>query len=345
MPSPLVSVIIPAFNASNTLDATLQSVREQTHRELEILVVDDGSTDETAGIVERHAGADGRVRLLRQLNGGVARARNHGLAIAAGDFAAPLDADDIWHPAKIERQLAVMQTAGDDCALVYNWFRRIDLAGRIVGTSASPEITGRVLMRHIDWNFISNGSTPLVRMPLARDVGYDISLHDAGLQGCEDYLFQLRLALRHRFACAPAFLTGYRIVPGAMSARAHRMIRSHIMAYSLLAAELDDSQAEARALIDRRIATLRIELARNRLRRGDLRQGLGNVVRAFLLDTGGAWQGLRAELRRLRAGSFSHADMAPGPSFAQMEPEAPDGMWSTRRSDRWLARLAALDGD
>src|ERR1700674_400681 len=89
----LVTVVIPAFNAARTIDETLRSVRSQTHRRLEILIVDDGSTDATPQIVERHVAEDRRIRLIRQPNAGVAAARNKGVVEAAGDLVAPIDAD------------------------------------------------------------------------------------------------------------------------------------------------------------------------------------------------------------------------------------------------------------
>lgn len=88
----LVTVVIPAYNAAATIDETLLSVRSQSHRRLEILVVDDGSKDATAHIVQRHCAEDSRIRLIRQRNSGVAAARNRGVAEATGDFVAPIDA-------------------------------------------------------------------------------------------------------------------------------------------------------------------------------------------------------------------------------------------------------------
>ena len=95
---PSVSVIIPAYNAADTLAETLASVVAQTWPNVEVLVVDDGSTDATADIVEMIAEQHHQVRLIRQTNAGVAAARNAGLREARGDLVAPLDADDLWHP-------------------------------------------------------------------------------------------------------------------------------------------------------------------------------------------------------------------------------------------------------
>jgi glycosyltransferase involved in cell wall biosynthesis len=106
-PQPLVSVIIPAYNAERTLEATLLSVLGQTIGEIEVIVVDDGSTDGTS---ERaRSVGDPRLRVLRQPNAGHARARNTGIADAHGTYVAVVDADDLWLPKKLERQLAVFR--------------------------------------------------------------------------------------------------------------------------------------------------------------------------------------------------------------------------------------------
>src|SRR3954454_6645905 len=122
----IVTVIIPAFNAARTLAATLNSVRNQTHGALEILVIDDGSTDATPEITRCVARTDPRLRLIRQPNKGVAAARNAGLAEAQGAYVAFIDADDLWHPRKIELQLDAARQVGGDLAFVYAWSRRID---------------------------------------------------------------------------------------------------------------------------------------------------------------------------------------------------------------------------
>jgi len=91
---PKISVIVPAYNAAKTIDRALQSICAQTYRNLEVVVIDDGSTDETAKCIEAFLP---KIRYIHQSNAGAAAARNHGCRIATGDFLAFLDADDIWH--------------------------------------------------------------------------------------------------------------------------------------------------------------------------------------------------------------------------------------------------------
>ena len=104
-----VSVIIPAYNAAATVERTIASVLNQSYTNLEVLVVDDGSTDETAALVQQMVDVAGRIRLLQKPNGGLVSARNHGIAHATGEFIAPVDADDLWHPQKIAKQVALMR--------------------------------------------------------------------------------------------------------------------------------------------------------------------------------------------------------------------------------------------
>src|SRR5689334_6839377 len=117
----VVGVVIPAYNAAATLDETLCSVRAQTYLTLEIIVVDDGSRDATPEIALRHAAGDRRVRLIRQANAGVAAARNRGIEETRADLVAPIDADDLWAPTKIARQMEVLRRASPETALVYTW--------------------------------------------------------------------------------------------------------------------------------------------------------------------------------------------------------------------------------
>lgn len=225
--APLVSVIIPVFNAAATLEETLRSVADQTYANLEILIVDDGSTDLSVDIAALFCAGDGRARLLRKRNGGVASARNAGLAEARGDYCAPVDADDLWHPTKIARQMKVMLAAPEPPSFVYCWFRHIDGQGQVWRDGPAFEECGAAIQRLVYCNFVGNGSALLFRREAALAVGgYDDRLQTQGAQGCEDLLLQLQLAKRGPVAAVPEYLVGYRFSPGSMSHDWARMRRS-----------------------------------------------------------------------------------------------------------------------
>jgi len=229
-----VSVVIPAYNAASTIEETLRSVRSQTHRTLEILVIDDGSTDETADVVYAQAAQDFRIRLVRQENRGVAAARNRGIEEAAADLVAFVDADDLWAPDKIEKQVAALRKEGPSVALVYTWYARIDAESRIIARYC-PTDSGDVLERMCFGNILGHGSSALVTKAAVLEFGgFDPSLRAQRAQGCEDLQFYFRLAERHHFAIVPEHLTGYRETSTNMSSDLLQMRRS----YALVADEM-----------------------------------------------------------------------------------------------------------
>lgn len=113
--TPLVSVIMPAYNVERFIEEAIRSVMDQTVEDWELLVLDDCSRDGTCAIVERLACEDDRIILIRnERNQGVARTRNKGMDLCRGRYVAFLDSDDVWHPEKLERQLALMRETGAD---------------------------------------------------------------------------------------------------------------------------------------------------------------------------------------------------------------------------------------
>lgn len=233
----LVSVVIPAYNAETTLDETLLSVRAQTHAALEIIVVDDGSTDGTRALAERHAASDARVHVLHQPNAGVAAARNAGWQHARSEVIAFVDADDLWEPRKIDLQLAALWSAGDRVGLVYCWFATIDHASRIVDVNDSPLWQGDVTQPILMTNFVGNGSAALIRREaLIAAAGFDAGLQARGAHGCEDYLLYFRIAEAWHFAVVPERLVGYRWLPDNMSSNRPRMLRSWMLVHDEMVA-------------------------------------------------------------------------------------------------------------
>ena len=111
----LVSVVMPAYNASAYIEEAIRSVMNQTHTKWQLLVIDDGSCDDTCAVVMRLAEEDPRIALFRnEKNMGVAKTRNRGMDMCTGDYVALLDCDDWWHPQKLEKQLALAEETGAD---------------------------------------------------------------------------------------------------------------------------------------------------------------------------------------------------------------------------------------
>ncbi|MEZ5293353.1 MAG: glycosyltransferase family A protein [Vicinamibacterales bacterium] len=236
MSAPRVSVVIAAYNAGQFIEATCRSAMRQTFRALEIVVVDDGSTDDTADIVQALSAEDPRVRLLRQPNQGVAAARNLAIAESTGEYVAPLDADDLWDPTKIQRQVEALDAAAPAAAMAYCWWAWIDVVGRVLDRSPRWQVEGRVLDRLVEVNFTGSASVPLFRRDaLEAAGGYDPVLRDNGCQGCEDWDVALRVAAAHPVVVVPATLVAYRRRDDSMSSACDTMWRSRLAVMHSLA--------------------------------------------------------------------------------------------------------------
>ena len=180
----LVSVIMPVYNAEPWLSRAVESVLQQNHRNLELVAIDDGSTDDSLSILEAFSRGDRRVRVRRQpVNGGVAAARNAGMAFAKGDYIAFLDADDWWHPAKLERQLTSLRASG--ALICYTEYWRVAEDGRVLSRVRPPvQVNWRDMLAS---NFIGN-----LTGIYARKLG-DIPFRPIGH---EDYVFWLEQVRR-----------------------------------------------------------------------------------------------------------------------------------------------------
>jgi glycosyltransferase involved in cell wall biosynthesis len=152
-----VGVVVPMHNAERTIAATLASICAQTHRALDIVVVDDASADRSTAIVDDWARRDPRVRMIHRSGIGVAAARNAGADATDAAWLAFIDADDVWAPPKIASQLAVLHDGGPDAGLAYCWFASIDFSGRVVSFGPQPLHEGRALCELCHANWIGNG--------------------------------------------------------------------------------------------------------------------------------------------------------------------------------------------
>jgi glycosyltransferase involved in cell wall biosynthesis len=228
--SPLVSVIIPAYNAEASIRQTIQSIISQVYQAIEILVVDDGSEDQTSAIVRELAQNDVRLRLFSQPNLGVAAARNAAIAHARGEFIAPIDADDIWHPHNLAMQVKCLLASSFRVGLTYGWSLDINTMGDCTGGFRAARIEGNVYKTLLCHNFIGNASATLIRRSCFETVGgYNTEFRLQKAQGCEDWDLYLRIAEQYEFRFIPEFLIGYRKLNCCMSNNYSVMARSHAL--------------------------------------------------------------------------------------------------------------------
>lgn len=212
MQSPRVSVIIPTYNRSQALRATVESVLAQTFADWELIIVDDGSTDDTLEVARSFT--DQRVTVCTQANARHSAARNNGLGRARGELVAFLDHDDRWVPHKLERQVDYLD-AHPDCVLVYGRWEGIDEEGRPQGPgkdfSFAGNVTRELLTVH---NFVHSMSMPLMRTAQVRQVGG----FRAEMDICDDLDLFLRLSRLGPFGFIPEVLLQYNVgIPGQQS--------------------------------------------------------------------------------------------------------------------------------
>lgn len=220
---PLVSVIIPTYNRRHQLKKSLDSVLGQSHRPIELIIVDDGSTD---GTVETLDAVDYPipVQFIRhEKNKGGSAARNTGIHVARGSFIAFLDSDDCWHPDKIKMQIELLCSLSDDYGVCYTGITRYDDSQNVINRSL-PVFQGDMRRSLLQWNCVDTASCVVVRTDLLKEVfGFDETL-----KSCQDWDLWIRLSHHTLFAAVPDYLTNY---VAAKSGRISTDLRSRMSGY------------------------------------------------------------------------------------------------------------------
>jgi len=223
--NPEVSIVIPCFNHGKYLREAIDSVARSTFADVEIVVVDDGSTDDTAAIA-RSYGA--RVQLIQQTNRGLSAARNAGIGVAKGRLLHFLDADDRIDPQFLARMVQAADQQDDAAVFCGGW--------RLVDSTNRPFATGSVSLPANTYRFLLGGNPmPCHAAVVRRTAIATVELFDESLAALEDWDLWLRLAgAGHRFVAVPGALVDYRRHPGSMSrdigrmlAAAHTVLRKH----------------------------------------------------------------------------------------------------------------------
>ena len=218
---PKVSVIVPAYNVSHYLETTLLSLERQSYDRFEVLIVDDGSTDDTAKIATVFCQRDSRFRLLQKPNGGLSSARNYGINHAVGKYIALLDGDDVYHPDKLNTHVEVLENS-EEIGVAYSASRAIRNDGKETWMILNGKpVQSDPLIALLCKNFIGHGSNAVFRRCLIDTVGG----FDETLSSCEDVDFWLRIAAtkRWQFYRLPQILCYYRVRPSGLSFKIAQM--------------------------------------------------------------------------------------------------------------------------
>jgi glycosyltransferase involved in cell wall biosynthesis len=214
---PKVSVVIPAYNAMVYLPDTVESVLKQTFTDFEVLIIDDGSSDHIVSWASQLT--DPRVKLISQENQGVSVARNTGIAHAQGEYVAFLDADDLWEPTKLEKQVQCLEDK-PEVGLVYTWTVLVDERGNSTGRVFASHAEGDVWKQLLETDVISSGSSAMFRHCCFEAVG----VFDRSLAYAEDLELWLRIATRYPFAVVKEPLTLYRQNSKSVSKNRQKML-------------------------------------------------------------------------------------------------------------------------
>jgi glycosyltransferase involved in cell wall biosynthesis len=209
---PIISVVVPAYNAEHTILETVDSVLKQTFTDFELIVIDDGSTDQTAKLLQSIA--DPRLKVFSYPNGSASVARNRGMAHATGDYISFLDADDLWTADKLQAQLAALQ-AHPEAGVAYSWTCNMSPTGEAFYPGVCVTYAGNVQAQLLLSNFLASGSNCLIR----RDAITSVGAFDPTLEAYEDWDYYLRLAARWPFVGVPKYQILYRQSAGGRSSK------------------------------------------------------------------------------------------------------------------------------
>jgi glycosyltransferase involved in cell wall biosynthesis len=221
----MVSIIIPVYNAEKFIAETISSVINQEYKNWELIIIDDGSTDNSLEIIKEFVEKDERITCLRQTNSGVSSARNRGINIAKGDYISFLDADDCWKNDNIQKRLVVLEDNNVD------WiFGSLDLIDE--NSNSLHQIIegndGDILNSLVLWNsnVITTPSTITLKIKCIENLRFDVKFSTAADQ---DFVFNLAANFNGKYYTNPS--VRYRLVENSMSTNIKLMEKDHLGVY------------------------------------------------------------------------------------------------------------------
>ena len=219
----LVSIIMPAHNSEGFIKESIRSVQQQTFHDWELIIVDDASTDGTAGAVRALAQTDGRIKLLvLDSNQGPSTARQYATKVARGQYIAFLDSDDLWYPNKLRYQLAFMKEQG--CAISCTAYEQIDEDGNYIGKTIRPP-------QRADYNRVLL-SCPVGNSTVVYDTMKLGKCYAPDIKNREDYALWLKILKKEKYIFGiSSILTKYRVRKDSQSRNKLKLIKYHWILY------------------------------------------------------------------------------------------------------------------
>ena len=224
--TPIISIIVPAYNIEGYLSSALVSLQKQSFADFEAIIVDDGSTDRTSEIAQFFQDCDRRFKLIQKSNGGLSSARNHGIRHARGKYIGLLDGDDVYGINKLATHIKILDSFSD-VGVVYSASQAV----RDDGIPTLMRLSGKPIKRDplealLCKNFIGHGSNAVFRRCIFDEVG----AFDETLKSCEDIDYWLRIAAtrKWRFHREPSVQCFYRVRPSGLSFNVQEMKSSQL---------------------------------------------------------------------------------------------------------------------
>ncbi|MGA2736241.1 MAG: glycosyltransferase [Bryobacteraceae bacterium] len=272
--TPRASVVVPSYNAAAYLPYAIDSVLAQTSPNWEIVIVDDGSIDDTRVVVDSYRSKlQNRLQYVYQPNQGVSAARNSGIRAARGEFIALLDADDVWLPQRLQRSIEALD-ADPAVGLVHARVARIDTRGSVTGQlKVEPKYLSGSIARHIYTRHAHViCTTVMFRKSCLETAGW----FDEAMQTTEDRDLWFRIALRYKIAYIDEVLAYYRISPTSTTANLERLLQWQLH----FVAKHHKSGAASRLERLQALGNIYRELGDSLFRGGAVTQSIGSYLRA-----------------------------------------------------------------
>ena len=231
---PMVSIIMSVHNGMPFLIEAMKSVQQQTWTDFEFIIINDGSSDDSGGYIEKNQGNDKRIILIKQSNLGLTKSLNRGIKISKGEYIARIDADDIWHKDKLAKQIKYLE-AHPNCALLGTAYQRIDANGAYLGEATIAIFNSDNLIRDAITKFNPFFHSSVI---FRRDACMQLGGYDEFYRYAQDYNLWVRFIAKYSVANLPEILAFQRITQDNISIKKERKQRWYALKSKLLAIKL-----------------------------------------------------------------------------------------------------------